>query len=136
MIRVLIVDSQSEVRRGLRMLLGVQPDVAVVGDTGDACDAAALAGSLHPDVIVADIGMDALGEVDLVRSLRAAAPGAILIALTLRADPDMRIRAQEAGAQTYLEKYEGAADLLLAIREIASKRHGDDDCLPLAPIPP
>jgi two-component system nitrate/nitrite response regulator NarL len=119
MIRVLIVDGQAEVRWGLRMRLSIEGDMAVVGETGSVEEALELAQTLAPDVIVVDIGMRGAENVELVKRLRAAAPGARVAVLTLRGDEDTRARAQEAGAQAFLDKYGGAADLLQAIRRMA-----------------
>jgi DNA-binding NarL/FixJ family response regulator len=68
-------------------------------------------------VIVVDIGVRDDDVETLVKSLRAAAPEAALVALTLRGDNGMRRRAQEAGIQAFLEKNGGGGDLLLAIRQ-------------------
>jgi two-component system uhpT operon response regulator UhpA len=119
MIRVLIVDGQDEVRRGLRMRLDIEPDVAIVGETGKAGEALYLAQALDPDVIVVDIGMRGSEGVDLVRRLRAAAPAPAVVVLTLHGDKDTRARAHEAGAQAFLEKRGGAANLLQTIRRLA-----------------
>jgi two-component system response regulator NreC len=122
MIRVLIVDGQTDVRRGLRMRLDIEPDMVVVGDTGKLGEAVYLAQALDPDVIVADIGMHGAEGIDLLRRLRAAAPPTCaVVILTLHGDEDTRARAREAGAQAFLEKRGGAADLLKAIRLLAAR---------------
>jgi two-component system nitrate/nitrite response regulator NarL len=122
MIRVLIVDGQADVRRGLRMRLAVEPDMAVVGDTGNAEQVLALAQALDPDAIVVDIGTRGAG-VDMVKRLRSVAPAAAVVVLTLHGDYDTRAQAQEAGAQAFLEKDRGGADLLpQAIRQIAARQ--------------
>lgn len=122
MIRVLIVDGQDEVRRGLRMRLEIEPDVAIVGETGKSGEALYLAQALNPDVIVVDIGMRGAEGVTLVECLRAVAPEAAVVVLTLHGDKDTRARAEEAGAHVFLEKCGGAADLLQAIRQLAQYR--------------
>jgi DNA-binding NarL/FixJ family response regulator len=122
MIRVLIVDGQDEVRRGLRMRLGIEPDVTVVGETGKAGEALYLAEALNPDVIVVDIGMHGAEGLTLVKHLRIAAPAAAVVVLTLHGDEDTRARVREAGAQAFLEKCGGVADLLQAIRQLAAYR--------------
>ena len=120
--RVLLVDGQAKVRWGLRMRLTIEPDVTVVGETGNFEEALALAQALAPDVIVVDTCMHAGEGVNSVKRLRAAAPAALVIVLTLQGDEGTRARAQEAGAQAFLEKQGGAADLLQAIRLLASRR--------------
>ncbi len=88
MIRVLIVDGQDEVRRGLRMRLDIERDVAIVGETGKAGEALYLAQALDPDVIVVDIGMRGAEGVNIVKRLRVAAPAAAVVVLTLHGDKD------------------------------------------------
>jgi DNA-binding NarL/FixJ family response regulator len=134
MIRVLVVDGQAEVRRGLRMRLAIESDIAVVGETGIAEEALALAQALDPDVIVVDIGMRGADGVNMVKRLRAAAPAATAVVLTLHGDKDTRARAQEAGAQAFLEKYGGAAELLQAIRRIALRRLPETGCTATGPL--
>jgi two-component system nitrate/nitrite response regulator NarL len=132
MIRVLIVDGQDEVRRGLRMRLDIEPDMAIVGETGKTGEAVYLAQALDPNVIVVDIGMRGAEGVTLVECLRAAAPAAAVVVLTLRGDEDIRARAQEAGALAFLEKCGGAADPLRTIRQHAARRARDTGTGPLA----
>jgi DNA-binding NarL/FixJ family response regulator len=122
MIRVLIVDGQAEVRWGMRMRLAIEPDLSVVGEADETNAALVLARALGPDLILVDIGMQGAEGVDIVKRLRAAAPTAVVVVLTLRGDQDTRARAQEAGAQAFLEKCGGAADLPTAIRQFASCR--------------
>jgi DNA-binding NarL/FixJ family response regulator len=132
MIRVLIVDRQAEVRRGLRMRLTIEPDMSVIGETGDVEEALTLAQALDPDVIVVEIGMWGADGAKVVRRLRAAAPTSTAVVLTLHGDEDTRARAWEAGAEAFLDKYTGAADLLEAIRRLAPCRPLESGTAPLA----
>jgi len=115
----MIVDGQAEIRWGLRMRLAIEPDMTVVGETGNPEDALALAQALDPDVIVVDIGMYGGDGVNIITHLRAAAPSAAVVVLTLQDDQDTRARAWEAGAWAFLEKHGSAADLTEAIRRLA-----------------
>ncbi|MGD2039521.1 MAG: response regulator transcription factor [Anaerolineae bacterium] len=127
MIRVLVVDAQAEVRRGLRMRLAIEPDIAVVGETGEPEEALALTRSLNPDVVVIDVGRKDWDRSDIIQHLHQVAPAAALVVLTLCSDERIRARAQESGAQAFMEKYAGAADLLQDIRRLASRpRHQGD----------
>lgn len=118
MIRILIVDENTRVRWGLRMLLAIEQDITVAGETGNVEEALALAQTLGPDAIVVDIGMQDAEGVNAVRRLRAVSPTAALIILTLRGDKDTRAEAQQAGAHAFLEKYGEAADLIQTIRRL------------------
>jgi DNA-binding NarL/FixJ family response regulator len=119
--RVFIVDGQAEVRRGLRMRLGIEPDMVIVGETGDIEHALVLAETLDPDVIVVDIGMHGADGLSLIERLRAAAPTAAVVVHTLRSNEATRTRALRAGAAAFLEKGGGAADLVEALRRLASR---------------
>jgi two-component system response regulator DevR len=132
MIRVLIVDGQEQVRRGLRMRLDIEPDLDIVGETGKAGEAFYLAQALSPDVIVVDIEMRVDEGATLVKRLRTAAPTAAVLALTLHGDNGTRTRAVEAGAQAFLEKGGGGADLLQTIRLLAAHPLQETDTGPSA----
>lgn len=135
MIRVLIVDGQSDVRRGLRMRLGIEPDISVVGETGRVEEALLLAETLDPDAVVIDVAKRGLDSANIIQRLHEASPTAAIVVLTLYSDADTRAWAREAGAQAFLEKRGGAADLLQTLRQIAPRRPngGDRDVVgPLA----
>lgn len=119
MIRVLVVDERAEVRLGLHMRLEIEPDITIVGETGDAEASLALAQNLEPDVIVVDIGMKGFRGADLVKRLRDLVPGAAVAVLTLCSDGTSRTQARQAGAQAFLDKYSGGAELLEQIRLLA-----------------
>jgi DNA-binding NarL/FixJ family response regulator len=122
LIRVLIVDGQDEVRRGLRMRLSIEADMEIAGETGKTGEALYLAQAQRPDVILVDFRARGSEEMALIESLRKVAPAAAVVVLTLRGDDDTRARAYQAGAQAFLEKCGGAADLLRTIRQQAKQR--------------
>jgi DNA-binding NarL/FixJ family response regulator len=102
------------------MRLDIEPDVAIVGETGKAVEALYLAQALDPDVIVVDIEMRGAEGATLVERLRAVAPEAAVVVLTLRGDKATRARAEEAGAHAFLEKHGGATVLLQTIRQLVT----------------
>lgn len=124
MIRVLLVDDQRSVRQGLQLRLGLEPDLAVVGETGSAEEALALAQALLPDVIVVDVQMRGTDGMDSLKRLQEVAPAAAMIVLTLQGDGDTRTRAQTAGAHAFVEKQGGAEGLLETIRGLGSRSPG------------
>jgi CheY-like chemotaxis protein len=103
-IRVLAVDDQRVVREGLAMLLGLLPDVEVVGTAADGEEALALAGELRPDVILMDLCMPRVDGVEATRRLRASHPEIKVVVLTTYADDRSVIDALRAGALGYLTK--------------------------------
>jgi CheY-like chemotaxis protein len=68
-IRLLVADDQALVRAGLRMLLGAQPDLEVVGEAVDGADAVAKVEALAPDVVLMDVRMPGVDGVTATRRL-------------------------------------------------------------------
>ncbi|MBI3967515.1 MAG: response regulator transcription factor [Chloroflexi bacterium] len=119
MIRVLLVDDQPWVLRGLRMRLELEPDLEVVGEASDGDAALELAGRLHPDVVLMDVAMPGRDGIAATRALRASREPSQVVLLTLHDDCETRARAQSSGAVAFVGKHEASEILLQAIREAA-----------------
>jgi DNA-binding NarL/FixJ family response regulator len=117
-IRVLIADDQRVVREGLAMVLGLMPEVEVVGSAADGNEAVALAADLLPDVVLMDLRMPRCDGVEATRQLRDRVPGTTVVILTTYADDRSVIDALRAGARGYLTKDAGAADIRHALRQV------------------
>jgi DNA-binding NarL/FixJ family response regulator len=120
MIRLLLVDDEVAIRRGLRMQLELEADVAVVGEAGDGETALALAPELHPDVVVMDIRMRGMDGIEATEAMAHVSPGIPVVMLSLHDDPATRARAKAAGARGFVGKHEAANRLLATIREVAA----------------
>jgi DNA-binding NarL/FixJ family response regulator len=118
-IRVLLVDDHRIVREGLRSMLATQPDMQVVGEAGDGETALREAARLKPDVILLDLDLPGLDGVGVMERLRADLPTARVIILTAYGADERILDAVRAGAQGYLLKGAGIADVLRAIRVAA-----------------
>jgi len=118
-IRLLLVDDELSVRRGLRMQLELEPDVAVVGEAGDGETAVRLAPELHPDVILMDIRMKGMDGIAATRALCKSCPGAAVVMLSLQDDRATRDLASNAGARAFVGKHEAATQLITTIRSVA-----------------
>jgi DNA-binding NarL/FixJ family response regulator len=118
-IRVLAADDQRVVREGLAMLLGLLPDVEVVGTAADGEEVLALAAKLRPDVILMDLRMPRMDGVEATRTLRARDPAVKVVVLTTYADDRSVIDALRAGALGYLTKDAGAAEIQQALHRVA-----------------
>jgi DNA-binding NarL/FixJ family response regulator len=125
-IRVLIADDQRVVREGLAMLLGLLPDVEIVGTVADGEQAVAAAVALAPDIVLMDLRMPRCDGIEATRRLREVAGGVQVIALTTYADDRSVIDALQAGARGYLTKDAGADDIEHALREVVGGRAAID----------
>jgi DNA-binding NarL/FixJ family response regulator len=121
-IRVLIVDDQPLLRKGLRMMLEAEPDLKVVGEAGDGVAAVAEASRLQPDVVLMDIRMPNMDGVEATRRLAAPTavnPPKVLILTTFDLD-EYVVEALRAGASGFLLKDVGPEGLVEAIRVLAA----------------
>jgi DNA-binding NarL/FixJ family response regulator len=129
-IRLLLVDDQPAVRRGLRMRFALEPDLEVVGEAGGVAEAISLARVLHPDVVLMDVEMPGVSGIAAIATLRRVAPHSTVVIFTLYDDAAMRARAREAGATAFVAKHQTEETLLAAIRRAAAEHeqeeHGDD----------
>jgi DNA-binding NarL/FixJ family response regulator len=116
--RVLIADDQRVVREGLAMVLGLLPDVDVVGSASDGDEAVALAAELRPDIVLLDLRMPRCDGVEATRLLRERVPETKVLVLTTYADDRSVINALRAGARGYLTKDAGGAEIRHALRQI------------------
>jgi DNA-binding NarL/FixJ family response regulator len=121
-IRVLAADDQRVVREGLAMLLGLLPDVEVVGTAADGDEAVALATATQPDVVLMDLRMPHLDGAAATRRLRERCPDVRVIVLTTYADDRSVIDALRAGARGYLTKDAGAEEIRRALHDVTSGR--------------
>jgi DNA-binding NarL/FixJ family response regulator len=116
-IRVLLADDQPLVRTGFRMILESEPDIEVVGEAGDGCDAVRQAARLRPDVVVMDIQMPVQDGISATAQIAAAGHAKVLILTTFHLDENV-ISALRSGASGFLLKDVDASRLLEAIRVI------------------
>ena len=119
MIRLLLVDNQSVVRRGLRMRLLLEPDIQIVGEAGTGREALSLAQALSPDVVLMDVEMPDMDGISTTTTLRATVSQSAVVMLSIHDDPPTQARARAAGAVAFVEKRGRTEDLLAAIRQAA-----------------
>ena len=121
MIRVLLVDDQSVVRRALRGRFHLEPDLEVVGEASTGSEALALAQALTPDVVLMDVEMPEMDGIEATVALRRMVPQSAIVMLSIYDDAQIRGRAQAAGAVAFVEKRGTTEALLAAIRQVAEQ---------------
>jgi DNA-binding NarL/FixJ family response regulator len=119
-VRVLIADDQRVVRDGLVLLLGLLPQIEVVGAAADGDEAVGKAAALQPDVVLMDLRMPRCDGVEATRRLREQQPDIKVIVLTTYADDRSVIEALRAGARGYLTKDAGGAEIQKALHQVVS----------------
>ena len=119
-IRILLADDHAVVRQGFKMILSAQPDMEIVGEAGNGRQAVELAEQLRPDVVVMDVAMPELNGIEATRRLGESAPHTRVVALSMHKDSVYVREILRAGARGYLLKDSGAADLVSAVRSVAS----------------
>jgi two-component system, NarL family, response regulator LiaR len=117
-IRILIADDHTLVRQGLRQLCEGMGGFMVVAEAENGAQAAALARSAQPDVILMDIVMPVVDGVEAIRQIIDAIPTARIIALTMYREEQYMLSAIRAGARGYLLKTVDAAELIAAIEAV------------------
>ena len=146
-IRVLTVDDHPLVREGIAGLIGVQPDMTVVGEAENGRDAIQQFRTHRPDVTLMDLQMPEMNGLDALIAIRTEFPEARVIMLTTYEGDVHILRALKAGAQGYLLKNTLHSDLLRTIRAVhAGKKslspevsfqvaeHASDDALTPAEV--
>ncbi len=117
-IRIVIVDDQTLIREGLAALLGMIPDLEVVGQAEDGHAALRLVADTHPDVVLMDVRMPGMNGVATTREIRARHPAVRVIVLTTFDNDEYVFEALQAGAKGYLLKNADPDDLAGAIRAV------------------
>jgi DNA-binding NarL/FixJ family response regulator len=118
MIRVLVADDQRVVREGLELVLGLMPEVEVVGSAGDGAEAVKLAEEHGPDIVLMDLRMPRCDGVEATRLLRARRPATRVIVLTTYSDDRSVLDALRAGARGYLTKDAGSVEIRQALHRV------------------
>jgi DNA-binding NarL/FixJ family response regulator len=119
-IRVLVVDDHEVVRTGLKATLEAEEDVEVVGEAASAREAMQVVSRLEPQVVLMDVRMEEMNGIEACRLIRSAYPQVRVVMFTSFGEEEAVMSSIMAGASGYLLKNVGRADLLKAIRSVAS----------------
>jgi DNA-binding NarL/FixJ family response regulator len=118
-IRLLIVDDHTLFREGVKALLSITPDIAVVGEASDGVSAVQQFRELHPQVVLMDIHMPESSGIDATRKILEDEPQVGVIMLTMLEDDASVFAAMCAGARGYVLKGANPKEMLGVIRAVA-----------------
>jgi DNA-binding NarL/FixJ family response regulator len=121
-IRVLLVEDNKVFCEALELLLGLQPDIEVVGAVGEGQKAVAAVLEYQPDVIVMDYRLPGIDGVQATRAVREAAPDVAVVCLTASANLREVDALYEAGAVACLSKDQELNEIVAAIRRAVGAR--------------
>jgi len=119
-IRILIADDHSVVRQGLRMFLGLDAELDVVGEAENGAEALRMAHELRPDIVLMDMLMPVMDGITATGSIRRELPDTEVIALTSVLEDAAVVGAIRAGAIGYLLKDTQADELCRMIKAAAA----------------
>jgi len=120
-IRVVLVEDNDVFREALELLLGLRPEMQVVGSVADGADAAAVVADLCPDVVLMDYRLPGLDGVQATRAVKEASPETAVVCLTASANLRERDALLDAGAIDCLRKDDGLDAIVAAIRNAARR---------------
>ena len=119
-IRVVLVDDQSMIRTGLRMVLAAEPDIEVVGEAADGASGVRVVTELEPDVVLLDVRMPGTDGLEAARRILAAGLPTRVVVLTTFDEDEYVTAALRAGVSGFLLKVAPPEDLVAAVRTVAS----------------
>jgi two-component system, NarL family, response regulator NreC len=119
MIRILLADDHTVVRKGLRLLLDSQPEFEVVAEAANGREAVALAEEHRPDVAVMDMAMPLLNGSEAARQITGKLPETAVVVLSMHSDEAYVLKALKAGARGYLLKDSADHDLIQAVKAVS-----------------
>ena len=119
---IILAEDHHIVRQGLRALLEAEPDIQIVGEAANGLEAAQLAESRQPDVMIVDLMMPGLNGLEVTRQVAQRSPHTQVIILSAFENEAYVTEALGSGAAGYVLKKSSAADLVQAVREVVAGR--------------
>lgn len=121
-IRVIIADDHAVVRQGIRTVLEEIPGLTVLAEAADGSEVAGLLESHTPDLLVLDISMPTKTGLEVARELRAEGMEIPILILSMHDNPEYVLEAVRAGADGYILKDVGPAELREAVEAVVDGR--------------
>ena len=121
-IKVLIADDHAIVREGLKQILADTKDIVVAGHAENGNEAIKLSREGLCDVLLLDISMPDRSGIEVLKQVKKETPNIAILMLSMHREDQYAIRSLKAGASGYLNKQSAPAELVNAIRQVASGR--------------
>jgi len=119
-LKILLAEDHETVREGIKLIIESQNDMEVVGEAGDGREAIRLAEELKPDIVLMDVSMPGLNGLLATAKLKRTMPDIKILTLTRHTDEAYLQELLQAGISGYVLKQSASAELLRAIRAVAS----------------
>ena len=141
-ITVMVLDDHEVVRRGICDILDRADGITVVAEAGTVAQGVRRASAVRPQVILSDLRLPDGTGLDVIQHVRKTLPDTRIVVLTSYDDDEARAAARNAGADVFLAKTAGSAEVLQAVRDAATGRehgqhidvHEDDIIARLTPM--
>jgi len=117
-IRVLVADDHAIIREGLRVMLGNQPDMEVIGTASNGNETIQFVDQDEPDVVVIDISMPELNGIETIFRMLPDHPNIKIIVLSIHETKPYVYRTLKAGARGYLIKETAGLEVVDAVRAV------------------
>lgn len=127
MIKILLVDDQPLIRRGLLMRLALEPDLLVVAEANNGMQALELIPEIQPDVVIMDVEMPKMDGIATAARMHDLFPEIRVIMLSIHDTTNLKAHARAAGAVAFVEKQSGVNALLQEIRNAINKSTNEID---------
>ena len=122
MLRILIADDHTVVRKGLRLILLEEFPNAVIEEVGDAAELIKKVMSAQWDIVVSDVSMPGRSGLDSLQQIKLSHPDLPVLILSIHPEEQYALRALKAGASGYLSKDTASDELVKAVQKILLKK--------------
>jgi DNA-binding NarL/FixJ family response regulator len=122
MTTIVLADDHALIRTGLRTVLDIEPDWAVVGEASDGREALALVGQLRPDILIVDLMLPGLSGLEVIRQARERVAKLQAVVLSMHANESYVLAALRNGAAAYVLKDTSSTTIIQAIHEVIAGR--------------
>ena len=121
-IRILVADDHAIVRQGIRAVLEQDPSYDVIGEAADGGEVIVAVDEHAPDVVVLDVNMPDMSGLEVTKRLRENARDCRILILSMHDDPEYVLQALRSGADGYILKDAGPAEVREAVRDVHEGR--------------